>query len=101
MCYQSRDGCRAGLIRSQDLAEKDPQRDQRRVDPVFPAGLDRYQRPPDRGLREDVAERQFRILEVLASQECQLLTKSSLAIMDHPWGLLTTGDLLPNDRQSK
>jgi hypothetical protein len=71
--------CRAaGMICTQDLTQKDPQRDQWRIDPVQPARADRCQRLSDEILRENVAERQVAVLEKLPSKKTRLLPKPSL-----------------------
>ena len=64
---QASDRGPAGGVGAEDLAEEDPQRDQGRVDPVYPGDVVRPQGPGDEILREDVGERQSAALQELAA----------------------------------
>src|SRR5262249_43142216 len=87
MGEQARDGGAAGMVGTQDLPEKDPERDQRGEDPIQPAAQ-RGQRLVDRFFREDIRERQLTVLEELAPEETHLGAKGTGVRMRHPWGLL-------------
>src|SRR5262249_9445467 len=80
-------GSAAGVIRTQDLSEKDPERNQRGEDPVQPAAQ-RRQRLGNHVFGEDVGERQVTVLKDLASQKpCLGVDGSGVRISD-PGGLL-------------
>jgi hypothetical protein len=76
------------MVRTQDLPQEDPQRDQWRVDSVHPKPLDRLQCSLDEVFREDVGERQVAVLKELTPQKTDLLAKPTLVRMTHPCGLL-------------
>jgi hypothetical protein len=76
------------MVCAQNLAYENPQRDQRRIDPVQPARTDGFQSVRNDLLREDAAERQLSILKKLTSEESDLLLKPSLVRIPHPCGLL-------------
>ncbi len=81
------DGGAAGMIRTQDLPEKDPERDQWGKDPVQPAG-DGGQRLRDDLLGQDVGERQVAVLQERPSEEVHLIAKGTSVRMTHrgpPW----------------
>src|SRR5262249_49813883 len=87
MSDQAGDRGAAGVVRTQDLPQEDPQGDQGGKDPVQPAG-DGGQRLRDDLLGEDVGERQGAVLKELPSQEVQLITKGTSVRMTHrgpPW----------------
>ena len=75
---QAGDGGAAGVVGAEDLAEEDPQGDQRGEDPVVPGGLDLLEAPargtPPRGRRR----RGGRPLEELPSEGVDLLAKTSV-----------------------
>jgi hypothetical protein len=73
---QAGDGGAAGVVRTEDLSQEDPQGDQRRKDPVQPAG-DGGQRLPNDLLGEDVRERQVAVLKELTPQKLHLLPESA------------------------
>src|ERR1700676_177760 len=83
------------MVRTQDLPQKDPERDQRRIDSVHPERIDRGQCPRHNLLREDVAEWQISVLNKLTPQKTDLLAKPSLVRMMHPWASLPLMGLLP------
>jgi hypothetical protein len=62
MSNQARDGRTTGMILAQHLAEKDPQRYQRRIDPVEPDNIQCFQRLRYSALRKYIRERQFVVL---------------------------------------
>ena len=84
------------MIRTQNLTQEDPQRNQRRIDPIQPAHIDCCQCLRDDPLGEHIAERQISVLKKLTSQKSHLLPKPSLARISHPWASLPVMDVLPN-----
>jgi hypothetical protein len=88
MGHQSRHGCSTGMICTQNLAEKDPQCDQRRIDSVQPADTECFQCLRDKLRGQDVAQWQLFILQKLMPQKVDLLLKSSVTRMPHLNGLL-------------
>jgi hypothetical protein len=87
MGEQAGDGGAAGVIRTQDLPEKDPERDQRGEDPIQPAAQ-RGQRLGDHLFGEDVGERQLAVVEELAAEETHLGAKGTGVRMRHVGSLL-------------
>src|SRR5262249_45563851 len=83
-------GGRAGGVRTEGLAEEDPQGDQGRKDPVQPAG-DAGQRLLQDLFGEDGRERQIAVLKELPSQEARLLAERCGVRTAHP-GVLLAGD---------
>src|SRR5205823_11793748 len=73
---QAGHGGAAGMVRTQDLSEEDPERDQGGKDPVQPAG-EGGQRLLQNIFGEDVGERQIAVLKELPSQEAHLLAERS------------------------
>ena len=94
MRNQTRDGRTTGMVRAQDLAQEDPQRDERRIDAVHPIDIHCCQCLRDDRLREHIRERQVRVLEKLSSQKSDLSLKPSLVTITHPWASLPVVDLL-------
>jgi hypothetical protein len=88
MSDQPSDSCTAGVILTQNLAQENPQRDQRRIDSIQKTRLDVCQCFRNRLLREDVAKRQISVLQKLMSQESELLLKSSVMKITHRRGRL-------------
>jgi hypothetical protein len=83
---QAGDGGAAGVVRAEDLAQEDPERNQRGEDPVQPAG-DRRQRLLDDVFGQDVGERQVAVLQELAAEEVDLLAircSVGMAHLDRP-----------------
>src|SRR5262249_30564884 len=85
MGEQAGDGGAAGMIRTQHLSQKNPQRDQRRIDPIEPAAQ-RGQRLSNYFFCEDVCKRQVSILKKLASQKTRLGAKGPWVRIPHPCG---------------
>jgi hypothetical protein len=56
MSDQASNGGATGMILAQHLTEKDPQRDERRIDPVEPTRLDCLHCLRDHLVRKDIAE---------------------------------------------
>src|SRR5262249_55772495 len=77
------DGCAAGVVRAQHLAQKNPEGDKGRIDSVFPECADRRERPCNEVFRENIGERQIAVLQKLASQKLYLVPKPSLVRMAH------------------
>src|SRR6516165_3294424 len=98
MGEQAGDGGAAGMVGTQDLSEKDPERYQRGEDPIQPIAQ-RGQRLGDHSFREDIRERQLAVLEKLAPEETHLGAKGTGVRMRHPWSLLagkgSVGNLHP------
>lgn len=67
------------------LAKKDPQRDQRRVDPAPPACINLFKCVGDRFDRQDVGKWQPAILKKLPTQEPDLLRCLTVTEAFHPW----------------
>jgi hypothetical protein len=63
------------MVRTQNLTQENPQRDERRIDPIQPAHIDRCQRLCDAPLGEHTAEWKVSILKKLPPQETRLLPK--------------------------
>jgi hypothetical protein len=63
------------VIGAQHVAEKNTQRDERRIDAINPADRQRCQRLFDQIRAEDVAEREIAILQELMLQMLDLLPK--------------------------
>ena len=63
------------MVRTQNLAQEDPQRDQRRIDAIQPTRIDRCQSLRDNPLREHIAEWQISVLKKLPPEETHLLLK--------------------------
>ena len=78
MSDQARDGRTTGMILAQHLAKKDPQRDQRRIDPVEPDNIQCFQCLRYNAFRKYIRERQLVVLEELPSQKTHLFAKSSV-----------------------
>ena len=70
----------AGVVRTEDLSQEDPEGDPGRKDPVQPAG-DGGQRPGKDLLRPDVGERQVAVLQELPPQETHLLAEGWAAVI--------------------
>jgi hypothetical protein len=85
---QAGDGSTTARVGTEDLAQEDPQRDQRGKDPVPPNHLNRRQRTRDYCLGEDVGERQIAVLKELTAEKSNLLLKPTLFAIRHPRGLL-------------
>ena len=92
---QAGDSGAAGVIGTQDLSEKDPQRDQGGEDAVEPAGH-RGQCLGDGLLGEDVGERQVTVLKELTFEKLHLLLEPLLVRMAHRWGLLAVDGYVGN-----
>jgi hypothetical protein len=71
------------VIRAQHLTEKDPQRDQRRINPIHPINIDRRQSVRHDRLGQHRAKRQASILAKLTPQKTRLLPKPSLVRISH------------------
>ncbi len=74
---QARDGRTTGMILAQYLAEKHPQRNQRRIDPVEPDDIRCFQCLRYSTFRQYIGERHLAVLEELPSQKTHLLAKPS------------------------
>src|SRR5262249_3586727 len=98
MGEQAGNGRAAGMIRTQDLPEKDPERDQRGKDPIQPTA-ERGQRSGDHLFGEDIGERQLAVLKELSSKETRLGVKGARVRRPHAWDLLarmgSVGNLHP------
>jgi hypothetical protein len=88
MSDQAGHGAAAGMIRTQDLSQKDPQCNQRRKDAIQPVRAERCQPLGNDLLRKDIGEGQIPVLKKLTPQKLNLLPKPSLVRMAHPCGLL-------------
>jgi hypothetical protein len=84
------------MVRTQYLTQENPQRDERRIDPIQPAHIDRCQRLRDDPLSEHIGERKASILKKLPPQEPRLVPKQSLVRISHPWAALPVMGVLPN-----
>ena len=71
------------MVLAQDLPQKDPQRDEGRIDPINPIHRMVAQRLGDNQLRQHIAKRQSIVLKKLLPQKTQLLSKSSLMRKRH------------------
>jgi hypothetical protein len=60
-------GCATGLVRAQHLAQKNPERDERRIDAVIPENVEPRERLCDEVRRENIPERQISVLQELTS----------------------------------
>ena len=78
MSDQARDGRTTGMILAQHLAQEDPQRNQRRIDPVEPDNIQCFQCLHYRILRQYIGEWQVAILQKLPSQKTHLFAKSAV-----------------------
>jgi hypothetical protein len=76
------------MIRTQNLTQENPQRNQRRKDSVQPVRAERCQRLGNDLLRKDIGEGQIAILKKLAPQKLNLLPKPSRG-----WMCLTNNHL--------
>ena len=83
---QAGDGGPAGVVGAEDLAEEDPQGDQRGEDPVQPPA-DGGQGLGEDVLGEDVGERQAAVLEELPPQEGRLARGTTRGGVPHRGGL--------------
>src|SRR5215472_10228355 len=88
------------MVRAEDLAQENPERDQRGEDPVQPAG-DGGQCLGDGLLGEDLGKRQVAGLKKLAPEKLDLLPKPPLVRMAHPCGLLATDGCVGNHHLRK
>jgi hypothetical protein len=58
--------CRAArVVRAQHLAQKNPERDERRIDSILPEYADRRECLSDQFFRENIRERQISVLQKL------------------------------------
>ena len=89
MGNEAGNGCAAGVVRAQHLAQKDPESDKWRIDSVFPECADRRERSCNEVFRENICEREISVLQKLASQKLYLVPKPPLDRMAHP-GLLAS-----------
>jgi hypothetical protein len=89
------------MVCTQHLAQKDPERNQRRIDPVHPASADRCQRLRNDLLGEHIAEWKISILKKLPSEETDLLPKPSVVRIPHPCGLLASDGTLAKNHLRK
>jgi hypothetical protein len=83
MSNQARDGRTTGMVLAQHLAQEDPQRNQRRIDPVEPDNIQCFQCLRYSILRQYIGEWQVAILQKLASQKTHLFAKPSLVRKQH------------------
>ena len=94
---QAGDGRAAGMVGTQNLAQEDPQRDQRRIDPVEPS----TRRSLSVLARRYSSERTLlngkrSVLKKLTPQKTHLLLKPSVVRISHPEASLPVMDVLPN-----
>jgi hypothetical protein len=75
MSDQSGDSRSAGVILTQHLTEKDPQRDQGRKDAIDPVNIIVGEGLGDDRLRQHIAKRQVAILKKLTLEKLKLLSK--------------------------
>jgi hypothetical protein len=101
MGNEAGDGRAAGVVRAQDLAQKDPERDERRIDSVFPNYADRRESLCNEVFGENIGERQISVLQKLASQKLHLVPKSSLVRMAHAGLLASDGVVASTINASK
>jgi hypothetical protein len=71
------------MILAQHLPKEYPQRDERRINPVKPDDVQRFQCLRYRFLRQHIRKRQFAILQELPPQKTHLLAKPSLVRKRH------------------
>jgi hypothetical protein len=71
------------MVGAQDLTEKNPERDQRRINAVDPDDANRGKSLRHEILRKQVAEWQIVILGILTPKELHLLTNSLWIRMTH------------------
>ena len=83
MGEQAGDRGAAGMVRAEDLTEKDPQGDERRVDAVEPCSVDRGESVSDEVFGEHVSEREFAVLKVLPAKKVNVAPEPSMAGMRH------------------
>jgi hypothetical protein len=88
MCDQAGDGGAAGMVRTQDLTQKDPQRNQRRKNPIQPILAKLGHRLVNNLFRQNVSEGQISLLKELTPQKLNLVPIPSLVKMAHPWASL-------------
>src|SRR5256885_9934871 len=88
MSHQSHHCCTPRMICTENLAEKDPQCDQRRIDSVQPVDAECFQCLRDKLRGQDVAQWQLSILQKLLPQKVDLLLKPSATRIPHLNGLL-------------
>src|SRR5262249_20148691 len=82
MGNQAGDRSAAGRIGTQDLAQENPEGDERSKDPVQPA-TERGQRLLDHLFGEDIGKRQLPILEKLPSEKADLIAQGASVRMMH------------------
>ena len=87
MGEEAGDGSAAGVVGAEDLAQEDPQRNQRGEDAVQPAG-EGGQRLGDDRFGEDVGERQVAVLKELPSQGAEWIADRSGVAREHGGDLL-------------
>jgi hypothetical protein len=83
MSNQASDCGTTGMILVQHLAQENPKRHERRINPVKPDDVQRFQCLRYRSLREHIRKRQFAILQELPPQKTHLLAKSSMIRKRH------------------
>jgi hypothetical protein len=84
------------MVRTQNLAQENPKSDERRINPIQPACVDRCQRLSDDPLGQHIAEGQISVLQKLLPQETHLLPKPSVVRIAHLEASLPVMDVLPN-----
>lgn len=84
------------MVSAENLAQKDPQRNQRRKAPIQPVLAELCQRLTNTLLRQDVGEGQIPVLKKRMRQELNLLSKPFLVRMAHSWAGLLVRDVLRN-----
>ena len=94
--------CRtAGMVCAQNLTQEDPQRNQRRIDPVDPVLADRCRRLRDELLREDIAERQILRPGETDALGISPVAERSLVRTPHRCGLLAGDRPVPQNHLRK
>jgi hypothetical protein len=84
------------MVRVQNLAQENPQRNQRRKNPVQPVLIELGQSLAYNLFRQNASERQIPILKETPPQELNLVPNPSLIRMAHPWASLPMMDVVRN-----
>jgi hypothetical protein len=83
MSDQASDRSAARMVRAEDLTQEDPQRHQRRIDPVEPNDARRCQRLRYDAFRQHIREWQIAVLQKLSPKKTRLLLKPSVVVGSH------------------
>jgi hypothetical protein len=89
-------GSATGMICAEHLAQKDPERHQRRKQALLPVGSHRLQSRGNRFRRQDIRQRQITFLKKLLPQKTDLLPNPSLLEIAHGHGLPAGDQMAPS-----